>query len=432
MERGGDRVFDRVGVGADHWFDVSTRRLKFALFVVPIVDPGLLPTVRAMTEKRRRILLITRNLPPLVGGMERLNWNLAAQLAKGAEVRIIGPQGAAALAPSGVSVCEVPITPLWKFLLIAMWRACREAHLWRPDLVLAGSGLAAPLAYLAAGISGARTAVYVHGLDIAVKHPMYRALWLPAIRRMDRVIANSTATAGLCRSVGVDPASISVVHPGVELPPHEDADGSVQAAARFRQQHQVGERPLLLSVGRLSVRKGLREFVREAFPRIIASRPEVLLIIIGDAPNDALHARAQTPASIRAAAIAAGVADHLRFLGTITDYEQLGIAYRAAAVHVFPVREILGDPEGFGMVAVEAAAHGLPTVAFATGGVVDAVAEGRSGRLVPPGDYEEFAAAVLNTLDTAGGLRESCLEFAQSFAWPVFGQRVIDEITVAD
>jgi len=44
---------------------------------------------------RPRILLITRNLPPLVGGMERLNWHLAEELAKQAQVHIVGPQGCA-------------------------------------------------------------------------------------------------------------------------------------------------------------------------------------------------------------------------------------------------------------------------------------------------------------------------------------------------
>lgn len=46
-------------------------------------------------EPRRppRILLLTRNFPPLWGGMERLNWHLSAELAKVGEVRVIGPAG---------------------------------------------------------------------------------------------------------------------------------------------------------------------------------------------------------------------------------------------------------------------------------------------------------------------------------------------------
>lgn len=382
-----------------------------------------------MTESSRpRILLVTRNLPPLTGGMERLNWHMAQELSRNAEVRVIGPDGSAALAPRGVRVMEVPLRPLWKFLLRARALARTQARVWKPDLVLAGSGLTAPIALSAARLCGAKTAAYVHGLDIAVKHPVYRALWLPALRRMDRVIANSRATAGLAREAEIEPERIGIVHPGVELPAQLP---EAEAVARFRAEHDLGDRPLLLSVGRLSARKGLREFVSDALPRIVAAQPNVMLLIVGDAPKNALHAHAQTPDNIREAAGQVGVAGNVRFLGTVTD-QALGVVYRAASAHVFPIRQILGDPEGFGMVAVEAAAHGLPTVAFATGGVVDAVAQGQSGRLISPGDYDAFADAVLRTLHERPALGGGCIAFAQSFAWPAFGEQVAAQLGAAN
>lgn len=389
-----------------------------------------------MTRSRTRILLVTRNLPPLVGGMERLNWHMAEELAKVADVRIVGPEGSAALAPVGIVVREAPLTPLWKFLWRARSLARAEARRWKPDVVLAGSGLTAPIARSAARACGARTAVYVHGLDIAVRHAVYRALWLPAIRRADRVIANSRATAELCGAVGVNPARIGIVHPGVDLPDEsispKESGGNESPGARdtfsFRERHALGGRPLLLSVGRLSARKGLREFVARCLPRIVAAQPGAMLLIVGDAPNQALHAQAQTPDSIRAVAREAGVADNLLFLGTITDYAELGTIYRAADVHVFPVREIPGDPEGFGMVAVEAAAHGLPTVAFATGGVTDAVADGQSGHLVALGDYARFADAVLGLFRKRESLRTHCVDFGCQFVWSEFGARIAMEL----
>jgi phosphatidylinositol alpha-1,6-mannosyltransferase len=395
-------------------------------------------------SKRLRILLVTRNLPPLVGGMERLNWHMADELSKSADVRVIGPSGSAGMAPASVIVREAPLQSLWKFMLHARALTRGEVRAWKPDVVLAGSGLTAPVARSAARLCGAKTCVYVHGLDVAVRHPVYRAIWLRAIRGADLIIANSRATAELCRSVGFDPARIAIVHPGVDLPAEVAGQAGQEVslssarkressafarglginAAQFRQSQGLGDRPLLLSVGRLSTRKGLREFVSHALPRIVALVPDVLLLIVGDAPKQALRAEAQAPESIHAAAEVVGVDRHLLFLGTITDYAELGAVYGASDVHIFPVRHIPGDPEGFGMVAVEAAAHGLPSVAFATGGIVDAVAEGRSGHLVPPGDYVALADAIIATLAERENLRPSCIEFARRFAWPEFGMRL--------
>jgi phosphatidylinositol alpha-1,6-mannosyltransferase len=186
---------------------------------------------------------------------------------------------------------------------------------------------------------------------------------------------------------------------------------------------------MLLSVGRLTQRKGLREFVSEVLPRIVAEIPNAMLVVIGDVPHQALHAEGQTPESIQAAADAAGVGAHLKFLGVMLQVEQLQQAYASADVHVFPVRHLPDDPEGFGMVAVEAASLGVPTVAYATGGVVDAVSNNGSGRLVPIGDTEAFARAVVDLLrgDTAS-IREQCREFAEGFSWDRFGNRLAVEL----
>lgn len=370
-----------------------------------------------------RILHITRNLPPLVGGMERLNWHIADELSRLAAVQIIGPQGSAALPPPATTITEVPLRPLPRFLFTSAWQALRIARAWQPNMVLAGSGLTAPAALLAARAARASAHVYLHGLDAAVQHPLYRAVWHNALRRMDSVLANSQPTAALAQTLGIAEAKIHIVHPGVQLP---DAPQSNAARQAFREQHNLGTARLLVSIGRLTTRKGLREFVEHALPTIVQSAPDVLLVVIGAPPTDSLHATAQTPASIQALADAAGIGHHLRFLGMITDAQQLACAYESAALHIFPVRHLRGDPEGFGMVAIEAAAHGIATVAFATGGIVDAVAHEQSGLLVTPGDYPALARAVLQVLDTPPRYWQlHARQFAQQFAWPLLGAKIL-------
>lgn len=372
-----------------------------------------------MSVKRPRILIVTRNLPPLVGGMERLNWHIADELSQRADVRVIGPAGAGVQKPERVELKEAPLRPLWRFLQASAWQAVQTARTWKPNIVLAGSGLTAPAAWMAARAASAHACVYLHGLDAAVRHPIYRALWHPAIRNMHTIIANSGPTAQLARSLGVHEQKLSIVHPGVQIPSAAQPPAAIEA---FRQRHQLGNARILLSIGRLTTRKGLREFVGESLPAIVQGAPDTLLVVIGDAPLDALHASLQSRESIQAVADAAGVGHHVRFLNVITDPVDLACAYECAALHVFPVRSLPGDPEGFGMVAIEAAAHGIPTVAFASGGVVDAVAPGQSGHLVTPADYAALSEAALQVLNTPPTVwSESARVFAQRFAWPTFG-----------
>lgn len=368
---------------------------------------------------RPKILVVTRNLPPLVGGMERLNLELVRSLADWAEVRVIGPNGAAeALSP--IPVTEIALKPLARFLGGAGLAAVREARRWKPDIVLAGSGLMAPVVTIAAFVAGAASAAYVHGLDIVARHPVYRLLWRPALRGIRTVIANSRATADCCAAIGIDPRVVRIVHPGTTLPAVA-ADADAARAARMRL--GIEGAPLLLSVGRLTRRKGLLEFVADVLPKLVAIKPEAKLLVVGSAPVDALNRNEASQAMIERAAAAQGVEGNLRFLGQVSDAE-LDDLFSAADVHVFPVRVLEGDPEGFGMVAIEAASRGLPTVAYAAGGVVDAVGPGRSGLLVPPGDARKFCEAILEALSARAALRESSREFARGFSWAHFGDRV--------
>lgn len=374
-----------------------------------------------------RILTLTRNLPPLVGGMERLNWHMADELAKRAEVQVIGPRGAAALKPQTVTLTEAPLKPLPLFLLAAFFKGLWIALHWKPDVILAGSGLTAPIAWLLSKLCRVRSAAYLHGLDITVNHGLYRKLWRPTFKKLDHVIVNSTPTQALALAAGVSQSKISIIYPGVSLP---QTPQPAERIANFKELHGLSGKKILLSVGRLTTRKGLREFVELALPAIVEAEPSAMLVVIGEAPKNSLGAGIQSVESIQAQAEKSGVVGHIKFLGVITDKTLLATTYEAADVHVFPVRHIPDDPEGFGMVAIEAAAHGVPTVAFATGGVVDAARHGESGYLVETSNYAELSQNILQLLHTPID-RERVKDFAARFSWEIFGKSIFDAVTSA-
>lgn len=367
-----------------------------------------------------RILIVTRNMPPLTGGMERLNWHLAQELGRVFSVGLCGPVGSESMSPEQAPVLATFASrPLPVFLLQSLAVTLRAARRFKPALVIAGSGVTAPHARLASRLTGARMAVYLHGLDLIADHPLYRTLFLPSLRRADRFLANSRNTARLAREAGIAPERIELLHPGVKLPHDHDTKRS----GDFRRAIDAGDRPILLSVGRLTARKGLLEFVRHALPAIVAAQPDALLVIIGGEASEKLGAHGgQQGEAIRREAEHLALTDHLRLLGRVED-DTLVQAYRSSQLHIFPVMDLPGDVEGFGMVAVEAAAHGLPTVAFAVGGVPDAIAPGVSGLLVPPGDYQALARAVVEILEGRHVEIDTdrCQGFASRFGWEHFG-----------
>lgn len=372
--------------------------------------------------EQAKLLFITRNFPPLTGGMERLNHQAFNSLAKTYRATFCGPLGASVFLPPGTVACEIPLTPLSRFLVGVQIKALKLASRDRPDIVYSGSGLTVPAALLAGRAVGAKTVCYLHGLDIVADHPIYRHAFLPAIRRIDQIIANSRHTAGLAQKAGVAPEKISIVNPGVDLPDWTLRNASRQ---RFRQAHGLGERPVLLAAGRLTQRKGLAEFIRYALPLIRERIPDVLLIIIGSEPSNALKHREGVEAGIHAVIGETDMTRHVRLLGAVDD-RALSEAYFAADTMIFPVLDLPGDVEGFGMVAIEAAAHGLPTVAFGVGGVPDAVAEGASGSLVRAGDYDAFVKHVLVQLGCAkrDEAVQRCRQHAERFDWSAFGMRL--------
>lgn len=375
---------------------------------------------------RAAILLVTRNLPPLRGGMERLNRHIAIELGSGFRVLVVGPNGCRAYLPATVDVHEAPVRPLWRFLAVALRLSLSLARKARPRIVLAGSGLTAPIAVMTAGIVRARSAVYAHGLDLVTPNLLYRALWLPFLRRCDVCIVNSHNTARLARQAGIRQERITVIHPGVEL--LVETGNVDRAALGFRQRHGIQACKVMLSVGRLTPRKGIPEFVRQALPRIVSMCPDAILVIIGDeAPNALQGSGIGAGERLMECARELGLERHVRMLGACDDTE-LAIAYDVADLCIFPVRALPGDVEGFGMVAVEAAAHGLPTVAFDVGGVGDAVADGCSGRLVPAGDYDLLVEQVVQTLQVGrtAEVSAACRQFAAAFEWTKFGAKLND------
>jgi phosphatidylinositol alpha-1,6-mannosyltransferase len=223
------------------------------------------------------------------------------------------------------------------------------------------------------------TGVMVMGLDLTYSNRFYRAFVRPALRRAPRVLAISRASGDEALSLGVRADRLSVLRLGVPIPDPADRDVARKSVIDILGADEASF--VMLTVGRLVRRKGVRWFVEQVMPGLPGSAHYV---VAGHGPErDA----------IRNAAEAAGLSARVHLLGKVDDHV-LETLFSGADVFVQPNIHVPGDMEGFGLVVVEAALRGTPVFASALEGVADAVVDTETGFLVPPGDAKAWREAI--------------------------------------
>lgn len=152
--------------------------------------------------------------------------------------------------------------------------------------------------------------------------------------------------------------------------------GRFTPAARseaLRRAWRADAAPVLLCVGRLAAEKNVA-LALQAFEALRAQQPAARMVVVGDGPQRA-RLQARFP-DVHFAGVQRGAA--------------LATHYASADLFLFP-----SLTDTFGNVVLEALASGLPVIAFDTGAAAEHVVDGRSGRLVQPGDAAAFVAAAL-------------------------------------
>ncbi|MGI8628168.1 MAG: D-inositol-3-phosphate glycosyltransferase [Geodermatophilaceae bacterium] len=225
------------------------------------------------------------------------------------------------------------------------------------------------------------------------------------VAEADRLIASTVDEAAqLVQWYHADPAKVLTIPPGVDLDRFRPAAG---ARARLGLQEDA---LVLLFVGRIQPLKAPDLLLRAA-AHLIAYDPAVrcrlVLYVIGAPSGSGLD----EPTSLLALAQALGIADRVRFLAP-TPPDDLADYYRAADVTVVPSHN-----ESFGLVALEAQACGTPVVAARVGGLVTAVADGKSGLLVDGHRAPDYADAITKVLSDRAAFSGGAVEHAAKFSW---------------
>jgi glycosyltransferase involved in cell wall biosynthesis len=199
----------------------------------------------------------------------------------------------------------------------------------------------------------------------------------------DCVLVNADAVKNWLIDEGYHASKIVVIRNGVDLARfHETADRE-----RVRRDLGVPDGiPLVAVVSRLARLKGLEQLIEAAAILKAADRSARFLIAGETAPSERAYLDELTRLADQH-----GVADRVVFTGLRSDVPAL---LSAADVSVMPsLNEALSN------VLLESMAAGAPTVATRVGGTPEALIDGSTGLLVPPGDAQPLAAAIRRLLD---------------------------------
>ena len=260
------------------------------------------------------------------------------------------------------------------------WKSLWLVLTTRTTAIFAGRALPEGLVALVVGrLTRRPVLIYAHGEELTGwgRGRKFKAMCF-TMQRADWILSNSDNTRDtLVNLLGVDSNRVALTYPTVDeerfhpAPPDDELRRSVGV---------TGNKKLILSVGRLLNRKGFDNLIR-SLPMLLEQGLDIEYALIGIGSELEY---------LQDLASEFDVTDRVHFLGHVS-YEDLPRWYNACDLFAMPNRDIDGDNEGFGLVFLEAAASGKPSVAGKAGGTGSAVVDGETGLLVDGESVAEIA-----------------------------------------
>jgi glycosyltransferase involved in cell wall biosynthesis len=229
-----------------------------------------------------------------------------------------------------------------------------------------------------------------------------------ALRRADRLIAVSQASAHFSRLLGFHEKRITVVPNGVDL---SCFNGEIDAFV-MREELSIGDEPLVVTASRLIKRKNPNLLI-SAFAKVLKVVPDAKLAIAGSG-------REQDNLSRQVKGL--NIANSVFMVGELLK-ERVAQLMAAADVFVLPSKM-----ESFGLALLEASAAGVPVVCSNAGGVPEVFQDGFNALLYPPGDDIAMAKAIIRLIqdrELAKTISANAVETASKFTWEMAAERTI-------
>lgn len=293
--------------------------------------------------------------------------------------------------------------------------AITAAIFWRPQLVICTHLGVSPVARSIHRITGAPYWVILHGIEVWSELSPSK---VEALRGAQQLVAISKFTLeSACARHGLEKCKSAF------LPPTYSIDDS-RASKKAAKVVESANMPTVLTVGRLAASERYKghDVVLDAWAAVLLEVPQARYIIVGDGDDRArLQERGREM----------GFASSVIFKGAVSSAE-LQSCYDECQVFALPARTEL-DPraprgEGFGIVFLEAMAHGKPVIGPNVGAPPEFIHDGEHGLLVDPVNPAKLAKALVELLanpERARQMGEAGRKWArEQYGYEMFRERL--------
>ena len=351
-------------------------------------------------------LIITRNFPPEVGGMQILMGGLSESLLNHGPVKIFANEH-----PNSSIYDNKSSMDIERVKGIKLFRKFRKANLVN-SFMSVNSNIRALIAdhwkslelIKTENFKKIKTFCLLHSKEInhEVGSTLNKRL-IKSTNNADFIIANSNFTKKLAIKVGIDPSKINVIFPGVQKPKRIENTSKIKAKNIFGESF-----PKIVTVARLDKRKGhdkilmLIKNLKPKFPKI-----KYISIGFGEEENNLIKLSKEL-----------NLEKEVTFLKNLDD--NLKIALIAEAnLFLMPSRIEKKSVEGFGIAFVEAATYGVASIGGKDGGASDAISHNKTGLICDGNNLNSIYDSVIEFFKNENFVKygENSRKFSEKFYW---------------
>jgi phosphatidylinositol alpha-1,6-mannosyltransferase len=365
-----------------------------------------------------KILFISHSYPPLVGGVENQNFNLAEGLSRIATVKIIANGHGKWWLP-----VFVPITFLRAFFLMTTCDAC-----------LLGNGVLSPLA-VALKFFHPKKKFFcvVHGLDITFANKdgllsrIYRSINIPSLAKLDKLFMVGNFTIEEATKIGIPQKKCVFIPNGVPIENLKKEFAREDLSTLWGA--NTKDKKVIFRLGRFVPHKGTAWFIEHIMPRLpedvimIATGHRVSKNTAGDSDNFEVCQKAIQENNLGA---------RVKLMPDLPQ-DDLEVLLNTVDLVVSPNITHPGSMEGFGINAVEAGACERIVIASNLEGLADAIKDGKNGFLVESENTEQWVKKITAIFSAGEDFSKSFGRMAgefvkENFTWEKISKRYLEEM----